>query len=165
MKLNMEKEVDAMERMTTDQLRKKYAEVFGEPTNARHKTWLIKRIAWRMQSNAEGGLSERALKRAAEIVNESDIRMNPPREKNQTADPQKQTKVVSARIDVNRELCPGVVLKREYKGRQILVKVLDDGFEYLGERYKSLTAIADLVTGKHWNGYHFFNVRKKGNKS
>ncbi len=164
MALNMEKEVDAMERMTTDQLRQKYAEDFGEPTNARHKTWLIKRIAWRMQSNAEGGLSERALKRAAEIVNESDIRMSPPRANSSTADQQKRTKVVSARIEANSELLPGVVLQRDHKGRQIQVKVLDDGFEYLGERYKSLTAIADAVTGKHWNGYHFFNVGKKGGK-
>ena len=52
--LNVDKEVAAMERMTVDQLRGKYAEVFGEPTNGRHKEWLIKRIAWRMQANAEG---------------------------------------------------------------------------------------------------------------
>ena len=38
-----------MERMTVDQLRAKYADVFGEQTNGRHKEWLIKRIAWRMQ--------------------------------------------------------------------------------------------------------------------
>ena len=153
-----------MERMTTDQLRKKYAEVFGEPTNARHKTWLIKRIAWRMQSNEEGGLSERALKRAAEIVNESDIRMSPPRKRDSTADQQKRTKVVTARIEANKDLLSGVLLQRDYKGRQIQVKVLDDGFEYLGERYKSLTAVAEAVTGKHWNGYHFFKVGKKGDK-
>ncbi len=164
MALNMEKEVAALEQMTTDQLRIKYAEVFGETTNARHKTWLIKRIAWRMQSNAEGGLSERALKRAAEIVNESDIRMSPPRAHGSKADQQKRTKVVSARIEANSEMLPGVLLQRDYKGRRIQVKVLDDGFEYLGERYKSLTAIADAVTGKHWNGYHFFNVGKKGAK-
>ena len=128
MALNMEKEVDAMERMTTDQLRKKYEEVFGEPTNARHKTWLIKRIAWRMQSNEEGGLSERALKRAAEIVNESDIRMSPPRRNNVSDEQQKRTKVVSAKIEANSELLPSVVLQRDYKGRKIRVTVLDDGF-------------------------------------
>ena len=55
MMLNIDKEVAAMERMTVDQLRAKYAEVFGEPTNGRHKQWLIKRIAWRLQANAEGG--------------------------------------------------------------------------------------------------------------
>jgi len=43
--LNVAKEVSAMERMTVDQLRAKYTDVFGEATNARHKEWLIKRIA------------------------------------------------------------------------------------------------------------------------
>ena len=52
--LNIAKEVAAMERMTVDGLRAKYAEVFGEPTNGRHKDWLVKRIIWRMQANAEG---------------------------------------------------------------------------------------------------------------
>ena len=66
--MNVEKEVAAMERMTVDQLRSKYAEVFQEPTRSRHKQYLIKRIAWRMQANAEGGLSERALRRAMELI-------------------------------------------------------------------------------------------------
>ena len=35
-------------------------------------------------------------------------------------------------------------------------------FEWEGERYKSLTAVTKAVTGKHWNGYHFFNLRKNG---
>ena len=58
--LNIAKEVAAMERMTTGKLQEKYAEVFGEATRSRHKRYLIRRIAWRMQANAEGGLSERA---------------------------------------------------------------------------------------------------------
>ena len=66
--LNIAKEVSAMERMTVDELRRKYAEVFGERTNGRHKQWLVKRIAWRMQANAEGDLSERARQRALELA-------------------------------------------------------------------------------------------------
>ena len=42
------------------------------------------------------------------------------------------------------------------------VKVLADGFECEGEKYKSLTAVAKAVTGKHWNGFHFFGLRKNG---
>ena len=57
--MNWERAFAALERMTTDQLRRKYAEVFGEETNGRNKAWLVKRIAWRMQVQAEGGLSER----------------------------------------------------------------------------------------------------------
>ena len=58
MALNVTKEIAALKRMTVDQLRAKYAEVFGESTNSRHKQWLVKRIAWRMQANCEGDLSE-----------------------------------------------------------------------------------------------------------
>ena len=58
--------------LTVDQLRAKYAVVFGEQTNGRHKQWLIKRIAWRMQANAEGDLSERARRRAMELANDAD---------------------------------------------------------------------------------------------
>jgi hypothetical protein len=47
-----------MERMTVNDLRGKYADVFGEGTNGRNKQWLIKRIAWRMQANVEGDLSK-----------------------------------------------------------------------------------------------------------
>jgi len=49
MTLNIAKEVAAMQRMTIDQLRDKYADVFGEAPRSRHKDWLVKRIAWRMQ--------------------------------------------------------------------------------------------------------------------
>jgi len=64
MSLNMKKELAALEQMTVGQLHKRYAEVFGEPVRSRHKQYLIRRIAWRHQANAEGGLSERALRRA-----------------------------------------------------------------------------------------------------
>jgi hypothetical protein len=160
--LNVAKEVAAMERMTVDQLRGKYTEVFGEPTNGRHKQWLIKRIAWRMQANVEGDLSERARRRAMELANDADLRMMPPRERKPASDAQARTVVVSAPVAPITELMPGTVLKREYKGRTIRVNVLADGFEFEGERYKSLTAVAKAVTGKHWNGFHFFGLRQNG---
>src|SRR5260370_18047585 len=67
-----------LQRLTTPQLRGRYAEVFGEPTPANNRTWLLKRIAWRLQALAEGGLSERARQRVAELANDPDLRMNPP---------------------------------------------------------------------------------------
>jgi hypothetical protein len=50
------------------------------------------------------------------------------------------------------------VLKREYDGRIITVKVLIDGFEHEGRRYRSLSAIASEVTGTRWNGLAFFGL-------
>lgn len=160
--LNVAKEVAALEWMTVDQLRARYAEVFGERTNGRHKEWLIKRIVWRMQANAEGDLSERARRRAEELANDADLRMTPPRERKPAADAKERTVTVTAAVKPSGDLLSGMVLKREYKGRMVRVTVLADGFEFEGERYKSLTAVAKAVTGKHWNGFHFFNLRNNG---
>jgi len=55
----------------------------------------------------------------------------------------------------------GTRLTRRYKGRLVEVTVSADGFEYEGEHYKSLTAVASRITGAHWNGYHFFGLLKK----
>jgi hypothetical protein len=81
MELNVHKEVAAMQRMGSKALRARYAEVFGETTVAHNKTWLIRRIAWRLQALAEGDLSERARHRAEELANDADLRLNPPRPK------------------------------------------------------------------------------------
>ena len=50
------------------------------------------------------------------------------------------------------------MLEREYKGRTIIVKVHKDGFDYNGQRYRSLSAIAKEITGTKWNGYLFFHL-------
>ena len=55
----------------------------------------------------------------------------------------------------------GIVLSRTYKGRQILMTVLDSGFAFEGREYKSLSAIAGEVTGTRWNGFQFFGLQAK----
>ena len=160
--MNIAREVTLMEEMTVNQLRTKYAEVFGEPCRSRHKQWLIKRIAWRMQANEEGDLSDRARRRATELANDADLRMTPPREPRATAGADERTKTVSTSVRATTALLPGTVLTREYKGQSVRVTVLRDGFECHGQRYSSLTAVAQAVTGKHWNGYHFFGLRTNG---
>ena len=75
---NVARELAALQRLTVPQLRLRYAEVFGETTNANNRAWLVKKIAWRLQALAEGGLSERARQRAAELANDADLRANPP---------------------------------------------------------------------------------------
>jgi hypothetical protein len=55
---------------------------------------------------------------------------------------------------------PGTILTREYRGKMIQVMVLDKGFEFEGQAYRSLTAIAEAVTGSHWNGHQFFGIKK-----
>src|SRR5262245_53816403 len=75
---HLPRELARLERMTIPELRWRYLEVFGEEASSHNKVWLVRRLAWRLQSLAEGGLSERAQRRAAELANDADIRMNPP---------------------------------------------------------------------------------------
>ena len=77
--LNIAKEVATLEQLTVGQLQDRYVEVFSEPVRSRHRQYLIRRIAWRLQANAEGGLSERALRRAEELADNADVRLTPPR--------------------------------------------------------------------------------------
>jgi hypothetical protein len=159
MSLSIKKELAALEQMTVGQLHERYAEVFGEAPRSRHRAYLIRRIAWRLQANAEGGLTERALRRAEEIADIADVRVTPPR-----AGPTERTARSVARVRVTadpRLPQPGAAITREYKGRTLTVTVLANGFEYAGERYPSLTAVAKAITGSHINGFRFFQIEGK----
>jgi len=77
--MNVGKEIAVLKHMTVAELRARYAEVFGEETRSRHRDYLVKRITWRLQSLAEGDLSERARTRAAKMGSDADMRMSAPR--------------------------------------------------------------------------------------
>ena len=79
MNRRFDSEVAMMESMSISELRSKYIEVFNEATGSRNKPWLVKRIAWRIQANAEGGLSERARRRAKELADDAELRLTAPR--------------------------------------------------------------------------------------
>jgi hypothetical protein len=148
-------------RLTTKQLRERYAEVFGESTAANNRTWLIRRIAWRLQALAEGDLSERARSRAVELARDADLRMGPPAEKVEVSlGSTTCTRDVRFEAD-NRLPSPGTILTRKYKGDTVQVKVVTDGFEYAGEIYGSLSAVAKAITGSHCNGFLFFRLNGK----
>lgn len=162
MKLNVGKEVAALQRMTVRELRSRYAEVFGEETRAGNKPWLVKRIAWRLQSIVEGDISDRARQRAAELANDADVRLSPPKAKPATPGSATRTRSVGfVATEDDRLPPPGTVLTRKYKGQSLQVKVLPKGFEFEGEVYKSLSAVAKAITGQHCNGYHFFRLGKE----
>ena len=59
-------ELSTLEQMSTNELCERYLNLFGQPVRTRHKAYLVRKIAWRIQALAEGDLSERARKRAAE---------------------------------------------------------------------------------------------------
>jgi len=152
--VNIVNEVATLQRLSVGQLRQRFAELFGETTKASNRTWLVKRLAWRLQALAEGDLSERARRRAAELARDADLRLNPPRRQTITAPPPEPGSVPTP-IDP-RLPPPGTILARPYKGQLVQVHVLTDGFAYAGRVYASLSAVAKAITGSHTNGYLFF---------
>jgi Protein of unknown function (DUF2924) len=157
MHVNVAKEVAALEAMSVGELRAKYARVFGEETRVGNKTWLVKRIIWRMQALAEGDLSERARRRAAELAQDADLRLSPPRVAKEAPGPAGGNGKASRRKPMNGHLpLPGTILTRWYRGKILSIQVLRHGFEYQGLVYKSLSATAKAITGSHTSGYLFF---------
>src|SRR5262249_9092331 len=117
--------------------------------------WLVKRIVWRRQALAEGDLSERTRRRAAELARDADLRLNPPQSKANTSTPPPHAVRIPAPVD-HRLTPPGTILTRPYKGQLVQVQVLTDGFAYAGRVYASLSAVAKAITGSHTNGFLFF---------
>jgi hypothetical protein len=164
LELNLVNEVAALQRLSVGQLRQRFAELFGETTQASNRTWLVKRIVWRIQALAEGDLSERARRRAQELARDADLRLNPPRPQTGTpAEPQTLVAPTPAAADP-RLPPPGTILTRPYKGQILQVQVLTDGFAYAGSVYPSLSAVAKAITGSHTNGFLFFRNTLNHNK-
>ena len=157
MEIQVREQIEALKHMTVGQLREKYREVFGEESRSNHKQFLFRRVAWRIQALVEGGLSERARRRALEIANDADLRIRAPKGFDVGTSMERGVSRKLTAVDP-RLPAPGALLVRVYKGQSIVVKVRTDGFEYGGRIHKSLSAIAHEVTGTKWNGFLFFNL-------
>jgi hypothetical protein len=160
LEIAVRQQLENLKRMTVGQLRQKHVEVFGEESRSNHKQFLLRRIAWRIQALAEGGLSERARRRALEIANDADLRIRAPKGAFQNGELGSDL-TVRRRVPADgdpRLPAPGTLLVRRYKDRDVIVKVLKEGFEFEGQIHRSLSAIARQVTGTKWNGYVFFNL-------
>jgi hypothetical protein len=155
--MHVAKELAALEAMTVTELRAKYVQVFGEETRVGNKAWLVKRIIWRLQALAEGDLSERARRRAAELAQDADLRLSPPRVgKDSSVLLSRNGKANHSDPKDHYLPLPGTLLTRWYKGQTLKVQVLRHGFEYDSQVYKSLSAVARAITGSHTSGHLFF---------
>ncbi len=158
MDIALRREIDRLRGAGIAQIRARYREVFEEEPRSKHREQLLRRLLWRLQAIAEGGLSEAARQRAYSIADEVDLRVLPPRGFVENATPAGPLPGRSRSHFDRRIPLPGAILKREYNGSTITVKVLLDGFEHQGQRYGSLSAIASAVTGTRWNGLAFFRL-------
>lgn len=158
-------ELDELHTLPVGKLRDRYETVFAEPARSNNRQWLVRRIAWRLQSQAEGRFTDRARRRAELLARDEDLRVRPPRDRGPSLGAELRT--VSGRVVGGRDCrlpVPGSVLTRDYKGLEHRVLVLADGFEYRGITYRSLSAVAHAITGSHWNGYRFFGLEKPGDE-
>jgi hypothetical protein len=146
--------------MTPRQLKERYLELFGVEHSSGCKQQLIRRIGWKLQALAHGDLSERAQRRILEICQDPELKIHLPAAlvpiRRSVPRPQQLKK------SFKTGTCePGTELRREYRGKTVVVKVLKNGFEFEGQGYGSLSAVARAATGTHWNGLVFFGVKKR----
>jgi Protein of unknown function (DUF2924) len=150
-------EIEGLRHQTVGELKVKYREVFGQESRSNHKQFLVRRIAWRLQANAEGDLSERARQRALALAEEAELRTRAPASL--------LKKLSGANHRDSRLPPPGTWLTRQFQQQSVTVEVLDKGFGYQGRVYKSLSAVARHVTGTQWNGFSFFGLQGSANGS
>jgi hypothetical protein len=136
----------------------------GEITTSRHARHIIKRILWQMQANRYGGLSKSALARANKLADMNRLRLTLPRLIPASEDAQTVSRSLPGTITSNQsDIVPGTQIERMYKGQRIVVTIMDNGVRFNGELYSSLSAVAQAITGTHWNGKLFFGLTRKEN--
>ena len=145
-------EIMALKNATAEKLLKRYKELYGEDATGTHKTYLWRKIAYKLQEQKHGSLSAKARGKLKALIEEFDP-IN-----NKALRPDKPAMHQQLPTKDKRLPIPGTVITKEYKGANYQVKVLEKGFEYNGKIYKTLSAIAKEITGAHWNGYLFFNL-------
>lgn len=129
---------------TTDGLVRLWLELYGSapPLGIRRET-ILRFVSFKVQEVRGGGLSKPSLSTIKSL----------------------QSQFASSRSGQTRSseiLYPGVRIVCDWRGERHEVKVLESGFEYQGKQYRSLTAIATLITGTKRSGPLFFGLREVG---
>ena len=161
MSLNIKQEVARMKSMATAALQEYFETVCLEPPRSRNRDWMIKKIAWRLQANEQGGLPERVRQRALAMADDADLRKRPPQSfTDQISLACEQTTVIDPGRDPR--LPPaGDQLHKTYKGQKLVVHVGESTFEFNGTTYNTLSAVAKAISGSHVNGFTFFGLKGK----
>jgi hypothetical protein len=133
------------------ELARRYQELFGKPPRNRNRAWLLRQCAWKLQERSLGGLSDRARTRLDALCARIDLPLP------ETRAPRGPATRAPARAG-GPQPAPGTTLTRRWRDQDIRVQVLDDGFEWNGVRYGSLSAVAKAITGASWNGRLFFGL-------
>jgi hypothetical protein len=155
-------ELARLARMSVPQLRLRHMELFDEPAKSYHKEHLARRIACRLQSELEGGLPKETRQLALTIARDAPLRIRIESTAARGAAEAERTVTTRLANHLDSRLpMPGSLLVKQHKGETHVVKVLDSGFDYDGRLYRSLSAIAQEITGTKWNGFLFFGCAKE----
>ena len=158
MEKSMLGEISRLRSMTVGDLQCEWLRLYGEPTRSRNRSYLWHRLAYRVQELAHGGLSDQAKMKIEELAPSGFQRVRMP-----GTDRPRERECV--RLRDLRLPTPGTVLTRSYHGREVRVVTLEDGFEWDGKQYRSLSAVARAVTGARWNGKLFFGLVERKRRS
>jgi hypothetical protein len=156
-------DLDRLARMQPAELQRLYQKLFGRAVPSGNSELARRRIAWHVQAEAEGGVPESARKHALAIAQSANLRIQLQR---RVTDSMRKNATVSEIVSDHdsRLPMPGSIIVKDHRGKTIMVRVLDAGFEYDGRRFDSLSAIAKDITGTKWNGFIFFGLAKGGKR-
>ncbi len=140
--LDVATRVNTLASLDSAQLRAEWRRLYrSHPPKGLSRDLLIRAIAYKLQERAVGGLGKATLRRLKSVTRKLKA----------------EGKLVS---DRRLSLKSGARLVREWGGETHSVLVLEDGFEYRGQRYRSLSQMALLITGAHWSGPRFFGIER-----
>ena len=147
--------------MPVSELQDLYYDLHGRATRARNRTWLIKRLSYKTQEVLTGLTSSAEARQRIEALSaDQPVRV---RESDEPMPlPEAPSKPRDSRLPP-----VGTVIRRAHNGAIHQITVLEDGFEYQGRHYASLSTIAREVTGTNWNGFLWagLTTRKKRSRT
>jgi len=141
------KQIAGLQRQSVPELKERWRELFGTEAPAYNRTFLVKRLAYRLQELTHGGLSAATQAKMKDILREAGL----------TEDGLTPGRGRLAKRSQDRPII-GTRLVRMWRDSRHEVTVIQGGYEYQGRRYRSLSAIAKAITGTHWNGRAFFGL-------
>lgn len=150
-------QIAELQRLAPKELAVRYQALFGKPPRVRNAAWLRRQVAFRLQEQQLGGLSDRAKTRLGELMATIDLPIVGTPSPRPRPKPKDRTDTITPVV--------GTVLLKEWHDQRIEVRVLDDGFEWNGGRYTSLSAVAKAITGAAWNGRLFFGLTTRRSAS
>ncbi len=164
METTMLREIQRLRMMTVGELREEWKRLYGEETRSRNRDFLWRRLAWRVQELAHGGLSGRARAKIEELAPAAFMRAQVPKgfEPPSPVPEPRQEKPRTVRDP--RLPSVGTVIVRRWRGRDLRLVVLEDGYEMDGAHYGSFTEAARAATGSHWNGRLFWGVTQRSRR-